>query len=43
MPGITSVGAYIPTYRLPRKAFADAWGTGAAPASGASPATMKTR
>ncbi len=31
MPGITSVGAYIPTYRLPRKAFADAWGTGGGP------------
>lgn len=28
MSGITSIGAYIPMYRLPRKAFADAWGTG---------------
>lgn len=28
MPGISAIGAYIPMYRLPRKAFADAWGTG---------------
>lgn len=28
MSGITSIGAYIPQYRLPRKAFAEAWGTG---------------
>jgi len=28
MPGISAVGANIPMYRLARKAFADAWGTG---------------
>ncbi|MEE9285659.1 MAG: zinc ribbon domain-containing protein [Dehalococcoidia bacterium] len=31
MPGITSVGAYIPMYRLPRTAFAEAWGSGGGP------------
>lgn len=28
MPGISSVGAYIPKYRLPRSVFAQAWGSG---------------
>ena len=28
MAGIASVGAYIPMYRLPRSAFAQAWGSG---------------
>ena len=28
MSGITSIGAYIPQYRLPRKAFSEAWGSG---------------
>ncbi len=31
MSGISSVGAYIPMYRLPRKAFAEAWGSGGGP------------
>ena len=28
MSGITAIGAYIPMYRLPRQAFAQAWGSG---------------
>ncbi|MBM4406039.1 MAG: 3-hydroxy-3-methylglutaryl CoA synthase [Chloroflexi bacterium] len=28
MSGITAIGAYIPWYRLPRQAFAQAWGSG---------------
>ena len=28
MPGISSVEAYIPKYRLPRSVFAQAWGSG---------------
>ncbi len=31
MAGISSVGAYIPMYRLPRTAFSEAWGSGGGP------------
>ncbi len=31
MAGIVSIGAYIPQYRLPRSAFAEAWGAGGGP------------
>ncbi|MCH8195058.1 MAG: hydroxymethylglutaryl-CoA synthase family protein, partial [Chloroflexi bacterium] len=31
MAGISSVGAYIPKYRLPRTAFSEAWGSGGGP------------
>ena len=31
MSGISSIGAYVPMYRLPRKVFAEAWGSGGGP------------